>query len=86
MQDMIKKGYAVSHCHIRYIRPFPKNLGDLMKRFKKVLVPELNNGQLVRILRTEFLVDAKSITKIKGTPFTQSELEAEILQELQLMS
>ena len=86
VQDMIKKGYAVSHCHIRYIRPFPKNLGDLMKRFKKVLVPELNNGQLVRILRTEFLVDAKSITKIKGTPFTQSELEAEILQELQLMS
>lgn len=86
VQDMIKKGHAVSHCHIRYIRPFPKNLGDLLKRFKKVLVPELNNGQLVRILRTEFLVDAKSITKIKGTPFTQSELEAKILQELQLMS
>lgn len=86
VQDMIKKGHAVSHCHIRYIRPFPKNLGDLLKRFKKVLVPELNNGQLVRILRTEFLVDAKSVTKIKGTPFTQSELEAEILQELQLMS
>jgi 2-oxoglutarate ferredoxin oxidoreductase subunit alpha len=86
VQDMIKKGHAVSHCHIRYIRPFPKNLGDLLKRFKKVLVPELNNGQLVRILRTEFLVDAKSITKIKGTPFTQSGLEAEILQELQLMS
>lgn len=86
VQDMIKKGHAVSHCHIRYIRPFPKNLGDLLKRFKKVLVPELNNGQLVRILRTEFLVDAKSVTKIKGTPFTQSELEAEILQELQLIS
>jgi 2-oxoglutarate ferredoxin oxidoreductase subunit alpha len=86
VQDMIKKGHAVSHCHIRYIRPFPKNLGDLLKRFKKVLVPELNNGQLVRILRTEFLVDAKSVTKVKGTPFTQSELEAEILQELQLIS
>ncbi|HPI55129.1 MAG TPA: 2-oxoglutarate ferredoxin oxidoreductase subunit alpha, partial [Chitinophagaceae bacterium] len=86
VQHLIKEGHSVSHCHIRYIRPFPKNLGDILKRFKKIMVPELNNGQLVRILRSEFLVDAQSITKIKGTPFTQSELEQQILQELHTMS
>ncbi|TAE17768.1 MAG: 2-oxoacid:acceptor oxidoreductase subunit alpha [Bacteroidetes bacterium] len=71
-----KKGYAVSHAHLTYIRPFPKNLGALLAQFEHVLVPEINNGQLVKIIRSEFLVNAKGYNKIKGNPITTTELEA----------
>jgi 2-oxoglutarate ferredoxin oxidoreductase subunit alpha len=74
VQQLIAEGYKVSHAHLRYIRPFPRNLGDLLRRFRKVVVPEINNGQLVRIIRSEFLVDAIPYNKIKGTPITQAEL------------
>jgi len=72
--DLLEEGYSVSHAHIRYIRPFPKNLGDMIKRFKKVLVPEINNGQLVKILRDKYLVDAIPYNKIMGIPITKTEL------------
>ena len=65
-----------------HMNPFPKNLGDVLKRFQRVLVPELNNGQLVKLLRAEFLVDAKSYTKIQGLPFRAAEVETEILKRL----
>ena len=68
------KGAAVSHLHLRYIRPFPRNLGTLLRQFDQVLVPEINNGQLIRILRDEFLVDAKGYNKIMGIPITKTEL------------
>lgn len=68
------EGQAVSHAHIRYLRPFPKNLGELMKGFDHVLVPEINNGQLVKILREQFLVDAKAYNKVMGIPITKGEL------------
>lgn len=67
-------GHAVSHAHIRYLRPFPKNLGDIIKNFDKVLVPEINNGQLVKIIRDEFFVDAIPYNKVMGIPITKSEL------------
>jgi len=67
-------GHAVSHAHIRYIRPFPKNLGDIIKNFDKVLIPEINNGQLVKIIRDEYFVDAKAYNKIMGIPITKGEL------------
>jgi 2-oxoglutarate/2-oxoacid ferredoxin oxidoreductase subunit alpha len=72
--ELIAKGYEVSHVHIRYMRPFPKNLGEILKNFDQIVVPEINNGQLIKILRDEFLVDAKGYNKIMGIPITKSEL------------
>ncbi|MEO7120272.1 MAG: 2-oxoacid:acceptor oxidoreductase subunit alpha [Ginsengibacter sp.] len=76
--DLIREGHSVSHTHLRYIRPLPKNLGDILKNFEHVLVPELNNGQLIKIIRDIYLVDAKGYNKIMGIPFSKSELIAEI--------
>ncbi|HRN79632.1 MAG TPA: 2-oxoacid:acceptor oxidoreductase subunit alpha [Ferruginibacter sp.] len=67
-------GEDVAHIHLRYIRPFPANLEQLIRNYDKVLVPELNNGQLVRLLRDQFLIDARGMNKIMGIPFTKSEL------------
>jgi 2-oxoglutarate ferredoxin oxidoreductase subunit alpha len=72
------RGLSVSHAHLRYINPFPKNLGDLLARFDRVLVPELNLGQLVKIVRSTFLVPAESLPKVQGHPFKISELEDKI--------
>jgi len=74
------QGYAVSHAHIRYLRPFPKNLGDIIKNFEKVIIPELNNGQLVKIIRDEFLIGPVAFNKIKGIPITKAELTEAILK------
>lgn len=68
------EGYEVSHAHLRYIRPFPKNLGEILKNFEHVIVPEINNGQLVKIIRDHFFVDAKPYNKIMGIPITKTEL------------
>jgi 2-oxoglutarate ferredoxin oxidoreductase subunit alpha len=65
---------SVAHCHLRYLNPFPSNLGEILKRYKRVLVPELNVGQLCTILRATFLVDAISHSKVQGKPFLVSEL------------
>ncbi|WDQ18802.1 2-oxoacid:acceptor oxidoreductase subunit alpha [Rhodopirellula sp. P2] len=67
-------GHSVSHAHIRYINPLPRNIGTLLKSFKTVVVPELNSGQLRMLLRAEFLVDCIGINKIQGKPFAVSEL------------
>jgi 2-oxoglutarate ferredoxin oxidoreductase subunit alpha len=82
VQELLLEGQAVSHAHIRYMRPFPKNLGDIIKQFDTVIVPEINNGQLIKILRDVYLVDAKPYNKIKGTPITKGELVAEIRKYL----
>lgn len=68
------EGHAVSHAHIRYLRPFPKNLGEIIKNFEQVLIPEINNGQLVKIIRDQYMVDAKAYNKIMGIPITKGEL------------
>ena len=65
-----------------HLNPFPKNLGEVLRRYPRVLVPEMNLGQLSRLVRAEFLVDAKSVTKVKGMPFTAAELEHAILDTL----
>ncbi|HXB09900.1 MAG TPA: 2-oxoacid:acceptor oxidoreductase subunit alpha [Puia sp.] len=72
--ELQREGYAVSHAHLRYLRPFPANLGELIRKFKQVLIPEINNGQLIKIIRDQFLVDAKGYQKIMGVPITKSEL------------
>ena len=71
---MQAKGHAVSHAHLRYVRPFPKNLGDIIKNFDVVLIPEINNGQLIKIIRDVYFVDAKGYNKIMGVPITKTEL------------
>lgn len=80
--ELQREGLSVSHVHVRYVRPFPRNLGEIIGRFEKVIVPEINNGQLVRILRDRFLVDAIPYNKIKGVPITKTELVAEIRRHL----
>jgi len=76
--EIQKKGHAVSHAHLRYLRPLPRNLGTLLNSFEKVLIPEINNGQLIRIIRDLYLVDAKGYHKIMGVPITKGELVDEL--------
>jgi 2-oxoglutarate ferredoxin oxidoreductase subunit alpha len=76
--DLLAEGHEVSHAHLRYVRPFPKNLGDIIKNFEHILIPELNNGQLIKIIRDQYMVDAKGYNKIMGIPFTKHELVDEI--------
>lgn len=68
------QGHSVSHAHLRYLRPFPKNLGEILRNFEYILVPEINNGQLIKIIRDQYLVDAKPFNKIMGIPITKTEL------------
>lgn len=74
VQELLAEGHAVSHAHIRYLRPFPKNLGEIIGNFEKVLIPEINNGQLIKIIRDQYLVDAKGYNKVMGVPITKGEL------------
>jgi 2-oxoglutarate ferredoxin oxidoreductase subunit alpha len=73
------RGVKVAHAHLMHLNPFPPNLGEVLGRYSKILVPEMNLGQLSRLLRAEFLVDARSITKVQGLPFRASEIESAIL-------
>ena len=67
-------GLSVSHLHLRYLNPLPKDLGEILVKFQKVMIPELNLGQLAMIIRAKFLVDAISLCKVQGKPFTQTEI------------
>ena len=71
------RGISVAHAHLRYLNPMPRNTGEVLKRYKKVLMPELNRGQLRLLLRAQFLVDAVGLNKVQGKPFLVSEIEAE---------
>jgi 2-oxoglutarate ferredoxin oxidoreductase subunit alpha len=71
-------GMDVSHIHLRHLNPFPRNLGDLLRRYDRVLVPEMNTGQLCTILRSTYLLPAEGVNKVNGKPFKVSELTAAI--------
>src|SRR5579863_10189828 len=75
-------GRKIGHAHLRHLNPLPANLGDVIKRYKQVLVPELNMGQLLWLLRAKYLVDAIGLNKIQGRPFKQAELEQKIEEVL----
>jgi 2-oxoglutarate ferredoxin oxidoreductase subunit alpha len=75
-------GLDVSHIHIRHIWPMPNNLGDLLRSYDRVIVPEMNTGQLKTILRDQFLVDARPVNKVSGQPFKIAELEAAIAENI----
>ncbi len=81
VMELQSKGHAVSHAHLRYVRPFPKNLGMILNNFETILIPEINNGQLIKIIRDQYLVDAKPYNKIMGVPITKTELVTK-LEEL----
>jgi hypothetical protein len=80
------EGMSVAHVHIRHLFPFNKGLGPLLKKYKKVLVPEMNSGQLRQMLRAEFLVDAQGLNKIQGMPFTSEEIKRRIARSVEAMS
>jgi 2-oxoglutarate ferredoxin oxidoreductase subunit alpha len=80
--ELQKEGHEISHAHLRYVRPFPKNLGEILKSFDHVIVPEINNGQLVKIIRDVYFVDAKGYNKIMGSPLTKGELVEELQKYL----
>src|SRR6516225_3948 len=79
-----EKGRKIGHLHLRYLNPLPGNVGDILKRYKKVLVPELNMGQLLWVLRAKYLVNAIGLNKIQGRPFKQAELDQKIEEVLGL--
>ncbi len=77
-----EKGRRIGHVHLRHLHPLPKNLGEVLKRYRKVVVPEMNLGQLRWVLRAKYLVDAQGLNKVQGKPFKQSEIEAKIEEVL----
>ena len=81
VEDAREEGLSVSHIQLRYLNPLPKNLGDILVKFEKVFVPELNMGQLSFILRSKYLIDVIGINKIKGKPFTVEEIYNEIIKK-----
>ncbi|MCX7353790.1 MAG: 2-oxoacid:acceptor oxidoreductase subunit alpha [Alphaproteobacteria bacterium] len=81
--NFLAQGKSVSHIHLRHIWPLPKNLGVLLRRFEKVIVPEMNKGQLVTLLRAEYLVPAEGVNKVNGKPFKIGEIEDAIRARLE---
>ncbi|NVK05041.1 MAG: 2-oxoacid:acceptor oxidoreductase subunit alpha [Flavobacteriia bacterium] len=82
-QELRLRGEKVSHLHLRNLNPLPKDLGEILSNFGTVIIPELNNGQLVKLIRDKYLVDAQSITKIQGQPFKSEELVNQVESILQ---
>ena len=76
------RGLQVAHAHLVHLNPFPPNLGEVLRSYDKVIVPECNLGQLAKLVRAEFLVDARSLTKVQGQPFRAAEIETAVLKTL----
>jgi len=81
-QELQSEGVDVAHAQVRYIHPFPENLGDLLANFDHIIIPELNDGQLIKLIRDKYLVDAKGLNKVKGQPFHAQEIKNEVLNQL----
>lgn len=82
VRELIAEGHDVAHVHLRYVNPFPKNLGELLKGFDKVLIPEMNLGQLCQLIRAKYLIPAVNYSKVQGLPFAVDELKAKIVETL----
>ena len=80
--ELVGEGKSIAHAHLRYMRPFPKNLGEILRNYETVLIPEINNGQLIKIIRDVYFVDAKGYNKIMGIPITKTELVEELRKYL----
>ena len=84
VRELALEGVDVAHTHIKYIQPMPKNLGQILSNYDKILIPEMNNGQLIKLIRDRYLVDAQPLNKIKGMPFEAQEIKSAILNMLNL--
>jgi 2-oxoglutarate ferredoxin oxidoreductase subunit alpha len=84
VRNLRDEGLSISHVHIRYLWPLPRNLGDLLRGFQRVLVPEMNNGQLVTVLRAQYLIPAEGINQVTGKPFKVSEIEQAIRARMEM--
>jgi len=82
VEKMNKEGIKVAGIHIRYLNPMPKNLGELLRKYKKILIPEMNLGQLRMILQAKYLIETIGFSKVKGVPFTSEEIELKIKEIL----
>lgn len=82
VKELLAEGYDVAHVHLRYVNPFSKNLGELLHGFDKVLIPEMNTGQLWQLIRARYLVPAIAYSKVQGMPFTTAEMKDKILELL----
>ncbi|MDG2303927.1 MAG: 2-oxoacid:acceptor oxidoreductase subunit alpha [Candidatus Binatia bacterium] len=83
VRSLLKDGHAVSQAHLRYLNPLPPDLGDVLSRFKHVLIPEMNMGHLWRVIRAEYLVDAVGFNKIQGRPFKVQEIISRVKKLLE---
>lgn len=82
IKELLNEGYDVAHVHLHYINPFPKNLGELLSKFDKVMIPEMNSGQLNQLIRAKYLLPTIGFNKIQGLPFTVEELKTKIIETL----
>ncbi|MGB3018639.1 MAG: 2-oxoglutarate ferredoxin oxidoreductase subunit alpha, partial [Ignavibacteria bacterium] len=78
MVELLEEGKDVAHVHLRYLNPMPRNLEELLKNHQYVLIPEINDGQLIRIIRDRYLTPAVGLNKIKGLPFSTGEIKIKI--------
>ena len=83
VEMLINEGENVSHLHLRHLNPLPKDLGEIIVKFQKVIIPELNMGQLSTIIRSKFLIDAIGLNKIAGKPFTKTEIYKKVKQTIE---
>ena len=82
VEALRENGLSVAQAHLRYINPFPKNLGEVLAKYEKVIVPEMNLGQLAMLLRAQFLKDVTSFNQVRGLPFSTTELIEAIMAVL----
>jgi 2-oxoglutarate ferredoxin oxidoreductase subunit alpha len=82
VRELIAEGHDVAHIHLRHINPFPKNLGELLSAYDQILIPEMNCGQLLNLIRAKYLLPAVGYSKVQGLPFTTAELKNKILEIL----
>jgi 2-oxoglutarate ferredoxin oxidoreductase subunit alpha len=81
MNELHAEGYKdITHVHLRHMNPFPKNLGEILHSFDKVLVPEMNCGQLLQLIRAKYLVPAIGLNKVQGLPFDTEEIKSKVLE------
>jgi 2-oxoglutarate ferredoxin oxidoreductase subunit alpha len=82
VKELLSEGHDVAHIHLKHINPFPKNFGELLLGFDKIMIPEMNSGQLLQLIRAKYLVPAVGYSKVQGMPFTTSEIKNKIIELL----
>ena len=76
--ELIEEGFDVAHLHLRHLNPFPKNLGEVLAGYEKILIPEMNSGQLLQLIKSKYLLPVEGFNKVQGIPFTTAEIKTKI--------